>query len=117
MGQLAQCTRDIPVNAQRTASKPLFEDLSPGPAVGYNRNESILVQCALQVGVPSNAPACLLRNPGTPQILLSFMLRQKQESQHAQHGESERGFLAVPGRRLPHEEILSTDTLKPRQPQ
>src|ERR1700733_1674585 len=49
--------------------------------------------------------------------LLSFMLRQKQKSQHAQHGEAERGFLAVPGRRLPHEEILSTDSLKPRQPQ
>jgi hypothetical protein len=56
----------------------------------------------------------VLRNPSTPQILLSFMLRQKQESQHAQHGEAERGFLAVPGMRLPHEEVLSTDNLKPR---
>jgi len=42
------------------------------------------------------------------------MLRQKQESQHAQRGEAERGFLAVPGMRLPHEEILSADNLKPR---
>jgi hypothetical protein len=56
----------------------------------------------------------VLRNPSTPQTLLSFMLRQKQESQHAQHGEAERRFLAVPGRRLPHEEILSTYNLKPR---
>jgi hypothetical protein len=56
----------------------------------------------------------VLRDPSTPQILLLFMLRQKQESQHAQHGEAERGFLAVPGMRLPHEEILSTDNLKPR---
>ena len=56
----------------------------------------------------------VLRTPSTPQTLLSFRLRQKQESQHAQHGEAERGFLAVPGMRLPHEEILSADNLKPR---
>src|ERR1700679_3081000 len=55
--------------------------------------------------------------PGNAADSASFMLGQKQESQHAQHGEAERGFLAVPGRRLPHEEILSTDSLKPCQPQ
>ena len=48
MGQLAQCTRDIHINAQRAASEPLFEDLFPGPGVSYNRNKSILMHTSLQ---------------------------------------------------------------------
>jgi hypothetical protein len=51
MRQRGQCARDIHINAQRAASKPLFEDLSPGPAVSYNRNEGILMHTSLQVRV------------------------------------------------------------------
>jgi hypothetical protein len=51
MSQRGQCARDIHINAQRAARKPLFEDLCPGPAVSYNRNESILMHTSLQVRV------------------------------------------------------------------
>ena len=48
MGQRAECARDLHVNAQRAASKSLFEDLFPGPAVSYNRDERILMHTSLQ---------------------------------------------------------------------
>ena len=91
---------------------PISDRLFKGPADGRFVTRSCLSRLPIpdiQIAISGRS-----RNYHTPQILLSFMLRQKEESQHAQHGKAERGFLAVPGMRLPHEEILPTDNLKPR---
>jgi len=51
MSQVAQCSCDIPINAQRAASKPLFENLFPGPGISYSRNKSTLMHAATQLSV------------------------------------------------------------------
>src|SRR5579863_3316323 len=71
MRQRAERARDLHVNVQGAASKSLVEDLFPRPAVGYHRDERILMHTSLQfVAARSNAAARSLSN----QLMASISL-------------------------------------------
>ncbi len=58
MSQLAQCARDIPINVQRTARKPVIENLFPGTGIGYNRNKGVLMHTAIDFSLHHRQPEC-----------------------------------------------------------
>lgn len=68
MGQLAERTCHLCIDVQRPSSESVIEDLSPGPIVGYHRNNSCF-RHKCQSGSPEHGEQSMLHRCPRREIL------------------------------------------------